>query len=437
MEYNQPELYAALASYVENERSLIAEAEKEVAVWKYASEEMQGPLPLNDVIGVRVGDRWHATKQRWFNTKPEEESFEHGFDQAGRLRIIKGGYRIVLFVPADNVLNEIHLRGKESYFHRHILNDGITRVRFGCYLQPLQYEREEYEFIGGRCTRCVTRSFYLESKSKQWVEATWTTIYRFEYDDEGLLSVYRDMGAILGDNVLLYRRPGSDSKSAAKIRHRRPMVAYSTELPVDDEERNDAVYSNAYGLEMTIDDEYPVDTVILTPPELVSVVTQSTGVTSMGTVFAGSLTAPVNGDFKQLATDGAKWLLIDAGQAEDGTAMQAALDVKLDVILRIGDARRLPAVVQGVGKSKSGRMVIAIGSGGPIEPNVAQAQAAAVRRELLDLDMAESRIILAAPADEQNVMNYFEQEDIDGLLVCNTDFGAVVGMLRRIGLHSS
>jgi hypothetical protein len=422
---------------VENESSLIAEVEKEVAVWKYASEEVQGPLPLNDVIGVRVGDRWYATKQRWFKTKPKKESYEHGFDQAGRLRIIKGGYRIVVFVPADNVLNEIHLRGKDSYFHRHILNDGITRVRFSCYLQPLQYDREEYEYSGGRCTRCVARSFYLDSKTDQWVEAKWTTIYRYEYDDEGLLSVYRDMGAILGDNVMLYRRSGSDSKSTAKSRRRRPMVAYSIELPVGDEERNHAVYCDAYGLEMTIDDEYPVDTVILTPPELVSVVTQNTGATSMGTVFAGSLTAPVNGDFKRLVTDGANWLLLEADQTEVGTAVQAALNVKLDVILRVGEARRLPPVLQEIKKSKSGRIVIAIGSGDPIEPNVAQAQAAAVRRELLDFGMAESRIILAAPADEQNVMDYFKQEDIDGLLVCKTNFGAVVGMLRRFALHCS
>jgi triosephosphate isomerase len=157
----------------------------------------------------------------------------------------------------------------------------------------------------------------------------------------------------------------------------------------------------------------------------------------MGTVYSGSTKAPVDGDLLRLVVEGAQWLLLDIDQADVGTTFQAALSTKLNVILKIGETRVLPAIVQGVKMPLSGRIVIAVGSGGPFDPSKAQAHAEAIRNELKALNMAKTRIIVAAPADEQNVMDYFNQADIDGVLVHNTHFGAVTGMLRRIALHCS
>ncbi len=66
--------------------------------------------------------------------------------------------------------------------------------------------------------------------------------------------------------------------------NRRPMAAY-TILTGDDPEYG--IYTDAYGLEMNIDDELAVDTVLFAPADSVCKITEETDVTSMGTVYAG------------------------------------------------------------------------------------------------------------------------------------------------------
>jgi hypothetical protein len=436
MEYTQPELYKALATYLNDEQRLIAAAEAEIADWKYASEEMSGPIPHADVIGFRGSERWYPATRRWKDDDPDGKHYKHGFDKEGKLRLIKSpGRYAILFTRSGDILDEIHFCGNErSSFCRHILKNGVTQVRFVCHQYPLQYEREEYEFADNQCTRCVERGFYVDPSSKNWVETHWTTIYRHEYDNAGLLSVYRDMGETLGNNVLLYRRPGSDPKSKAKSSRHRPVVAYAIKLPDDDDARHQAVYCDAYGLEMTIDDEWPIDTIVLTLPELVTVITETTSATSMGTVYAGASQPPVSGDLSSLAADGAKWLMLVAGADDAASLVRSALATDLRVILRITHSEQLLKVLEGVTPSAE-RIVIAISVHNPANPAGEQRQANAVRSQLRAIGMEQTRIIVEAPVDEQSAMDYFAQSDIDGVLVLPGDFGTVTRILQRIALH--
>jgi len=244
MEYTQPELYAALASYLENEEQLVAAAESEVVEWKYATEAMTGPIPLGELFDFRGSDCWEPSTRQWFNEEPAGIWLKHGFDRKGELRLVKScGQYVVLFHRTDTALDEIHFyRDERSRFTRHIVQDGVTRVRFVCRQYRLEYDREEFEFADNRCVGSVVRGFYLDDEAGQWVETSWTTIYRYEYDDQGLLCVYRDQGEYLGNNRLVYRRRGSDPELSAKARARRPIVAYSIELPQGDEARHQAVY---------------------------------------------------------------------------------------------------------------------------------------------------------------------------------------------------
>lgn len=437
VEYTQPELYAALASYLANEQQLVAAAEAQVVVWKYASEEMPGPIPHTDSIGFRGCDRWYPAKRDWIEDDPEGKYYKHGFDKEGKLRLIRSsGKSAILFIKTGNILDEIQFRGEElSSLCRHILKNGATHVRYVCHLRPLQYEREEYEFVNNRCTRCIERGFYVDPSSGDWIETDWTTIYRYEYDDVGLLSVYRDMGETLGNNVMLYRRPGSDPQAKAKSSRRRPVVAYSIALPENADARFRAVYGDAYGLEMTIDDEFPIDTVILTLPELVSVITGSTGATSMGTVFAGALQPPANGDFPSLAADGATWVMVNAALANAAQLVKSALNADLHVILQTSHSEQVPKVLAGLKIPSVDRIVVALSGREPADPVSGQRHASAVRNELRALGMEQTRIIVEAPVDEQSAMEYLAQPDIDGLLVMPCDFGTITGILRRIALH--
>ena len=49
--------------------------------------------------------------------------------------------------------------------------------------------------------------------------------------------------------------------------------------------------------------------------------------------------------------------------------------------------------------------------------------------------MPQTRVALAATVDEHNIMNYLKQPDIDGVLLLNTGFATLKGMLQRIALH--
>ena len=71
MEYTQRELYASLESYLQDEERLVAAAETEVADWKYASEEMSGPIPHGETIGFHGSDRWYPAKRHWLHGDPE------------------------------------------------------------------------------------------------------------------------------------------------------------------------------------------------------------------------------------------------------------------------------------------------------------------------------------------------------------------------------
>jgi hypothetical protein len=436
VEYTQPELYKALATYLNDEQRLVAAAEAEIANWKYASEEMPGPIPHADAIGFRDCDRRYPANRNWMDDDPEGKHYKHGFDKEGKLRLIKSpGRYAILFGQSGDILDEIHFHGDErSSFCRHILKKGVTQVRFVCHQHPFQYVREEYEFTHNRCTRCIERGFYIDPSSGNWVETDWTTIYRYENDDMGLLCVYRDMGETLGNNVLLYRRPGSDPKSRAKSSRRRPVVAYAINLPDGDDARHQAVYCDAYGLEMTIDDEWPIDTIVLTLPDLVTVITETTGATSMGTVYAGALHPPASGDLSSLAADGAKWLMLDAGAGNAASLVKSALAADLRVIVRISHTEQIPQVLDGVTPSAE-RIVMAIPVRQPANPANEQRQASAVREQLRALGMEQTRIIVEAPVDEQSALDYFTQPDIDGVLVLPGDFGTITGVLRRIALH--
>jgi hypothetical protein len=436
MEYTQRQLYAALASYLNRRERVLAEAEGAVTEWKYANQEMQGPIPFGEVID-RGYDRWFPTKRKWFKKEPKGTFYKHGFDDEGKLRIIRFGNGpnfVALIRAGEDVLDEVHFRDEYSKLRRYILRGGRTEAIFSCYAK--EYDREQFEYDGERCVRSVSEGFYIDSESKKWVSSSFATTYRYEYDVAGLLAVYRDMG-VLGNNVLLYRRAGSDKKTAAKSQRRRPLVAYAIDLPESEEERNQAVYSDAYGLEMTIDDEWPVDTVLLTAPELVGVITGNTGATSMGTVYAGAVELPAEGTFKTLKADGGTWQLLDGQRKEAGQLLHSALKARLHVILRISDPRKLATVLKGVNKSSAAQIVIAVGHGKALKPSQAQADAAVARQSLDKLGLQKSRVIVAAPITDQNVMDYLNQDDIDGVLTMPSGFGTVVPLVHRIALHST
>ncbi len=207
---------------------------------------------------------------------------------------------------------------------------------------------------------------------------------------------------------------------------RRPVVAYTMRLSESEYGPEYSVKCDAYGLEMNIDDEWPIDTILMASPDLVDVITDETDVTSMGTVFVGAASPPSDGDFQALAGSAATWVLL-----ENADAAAAALSAGLKIILCVEPSTDLALVLDGVPLAAD-QIILAITHEFLPTPQVAQASARRVREHLRSRDIADTRVVLAAPVDGKTAMNYLSQDDIDGVLLRDSGFGTAMGVLSAM-----
>lgn len=199
---------------------------------------------------------------------------------------------------------------------------------------------------------------------------------------------------------------------------RRPLIAYTLVPEVNpDEGPQYGVYTDAYGLEMTIDDEWPVDTVLLVPPKLAHVPFEETGVTEMG-VQCGASSAPADGNFSGLARDDDPcWVLL--GETDNVAAAAAA---GLSILLCVSDASSLVSLLDQV-NIESGKIAVAVNS----------VEAAVSARTILDASGKNaSRVLLAENASPGTALELIENPDVDGLLLTDSTYGIVVDILAAI-----
>lgn len=169
----------------------------------------------------------------------------------------------------------------------------------------------------------------------------------------------------------------------------RIMVAYTMFVSEDDPEYD--VYCDAYGLEMNIDDELEVDTVLLAPCSVADHITDSTEVTSMGTVYAGSC-----GPFAPGATPSKlSWHLIDLREFPSpetrSAEVAASAEHRSGILLRLSDLNQL----ENLALPEATEVVL-------IAPNAEPATLAATR-ENFSKQFGQTTCRILAPGVEGNV----------------------------------
>ncbi|MGB7344140.1 MAG: hypothetical protein WBD20_07995 [Pirellulaceae bacterium] len=200
---------------------------------------------------------------------------------------------------------------------------------------------------------------------------------------------------------------------------RRPIVAYTIPVFENEDDPRYCIYCDAYGLEMSIDDEWPIDTVLLTAPELLDVIMEETDVTSMGTVFAG---ASAGNDFAAVVkAKGTHVLLTPADDIAAG----------LIVILLTPPDTDLAARFSGLALT-SENLVVALQPAKLPSPSDAQAVAAPHRVSLTELGCGDSRIVICGDIDESTINDYLAQPDVDGILLLDSSFDVVNELLSAI-----
>lgn len=205
----------------------------------------------------------------------------------------------------------------------------------------------------------------------------------------------------------------------------RPVVAYTIRVYEDEEPRH-SVYSDAYGLEMTIDDEWEIDTILMTVPELVEVITGDTDVTSEAAVFVGASSAPSDGNFQSIVDAEATHVLL--GPNDD---IAAALSAGLCVILNVSPETSLVSVLDGLSVT-SDKVIVAVQPPAGPTPDEFQSLVGPFRAACQSCGCPDARILIAAVIDQNDILNYLALDDVDGVLLHGSSYGVVVDILSVI-----
>lgn len=185
------------------------------------------------------------------------------------------------------------------------------------------------------------------------------------------------------------------------------------------------VYTQAYGLEMTFDDEWPVNTLIMSPPHLVAAMTQQADVESMG-VIAGASYTPGDGDYAQIADAGGKWVL-----ARRTDNLARILDAGLGVLLYINEADELDGALSD-SRLNSTNLIVAFQINSVSTPESAGAEAQSLRQRLARGNAADCQILVSGSVESSDLLDYAKLPGVSGLLLLDTSYDSVLTLLEQL-----
>lgn len=433
--FNDDELYQAIDEYLRDREKLIAESKSQVGQWKYANGQMFGLFPLHSEIDMRGDGMWRPAKRQWLAEKPESDGCAHGLDANGRVLIIESPLFTKLFMYNGNIVDEVRYRTGDSrsvIVARYILDGGRPAACYECHASPKQYTYETFKYGQDKCVSSETKTRYVGANG--WEDATWIINCTYQYDAQGLLRAYRDAGVLSNGRQCVYVRAG-EGVIAKQHRGRKPLAGYSMTIAVDEQDKTQVVYSNAYGIEMSIDSEWPVDIVLLAPPAFVKTITSDTDVASMENVAIGG--NPINDrcDLRRVRKSGGKWVQLIASVPVTKQRVLDALRVKLRVLLEVQSAGEINSVLGPGERLNSESLVVAMKLGATPSPESAQSVAAAIREQLKKLNCEDARVVLVAEVQGDAVGSYVAQPDIDGILYHDESFAPYLSVLSAIVLE--
>ena len=205
----------------------------------------------------------------------------------------------------------------------------------------------------------------------------------------------------------------------------RPTVAFTIGMFNAIDGPSYCVYTQAYGLEMTIDDEWPINTIIMSPPHLVSEMTRAADVMSMGAIAGASYT-PGDGDFHQIRDNDGRWVL---ARPTDNLFQIVAAD--LGVLLLIENIEELePPIVTDIFHDQNLIVAFPINSVSTIE--TAEAMATEIKSSLNRRKMGSVQVLVSGSFDHKNLLEFARLPNVNGLLLLDASFDRVIEVLAKL-----
>lgn len=220
-------------------------------------------------------------------------------------------------------------------------------------------------------------------------------------------------------------------------------------LHTDADDKQYALYSAAYGLEMQIDNEWEAELVLLAPHEFISAVTEDTDVTGEDTaiVSAGVTDVPLKKsgkpDLKAIRDARNNWLFVAGpGCTDTEGVIQAKLNEALNagcrVVLGCVEGSPLSARLSGIDHAKFSQVVVACLGEDAGQPASARRAIDAVRESLRSIAGAEEgcRIIVGGRITAQGARELLEIPHLSGFLLQEVEcesFDGILKLLAAIG----
>jgi hypothetical protein len=205
----------------------------------------------------------------------------------------------------------------------------------------------------------------------------------------------------------------------------RPTIAFTIGLSNAIDGPHYSVYTQAYGLEMSMPDAWPVNTLIMSPPHLLPSITESTGLTDSG-IAAGASYTPGDGNFDQIREFGGQWVL-----ARNSDNISHILKSTLGVLLLIDEISELDRILTTKGLSDRNFMVAFQISGMTTLADVKNT-AAEIKSRLTLKGVGSTQILVSGSFEHKDMPQYLLDPNIKGTLLLDAYFDDVIDLVQRL-----
>lgn len=184
------------------------------------------------------------------------------------------------------------------------------------------------------------------------------------------------------------------------------------------------VYTQAYGMEMQVDDEWPLNILIMAPPHLVSSMTSEADVASMGMVPGASYT-PGDGNYKQIVEHGGRWVLARPSDDLAGIVKQ-----ELGVLLLVENENEIGSFPN-VDGFTSDDLIIAFKIDSISTIDTAKQMVTKIQGKLPD-KLSASQILVSGSFAHSNLVEFSSIEGVSGLLLLDASFDAILELIENV-----
>lgn len=209
-----------------------------------------------------------------------------------------------------------------------------------------------------------------------------------------------------------------------------PIIAFSVFMENDGDGPGRSVEAQAYMLEMTMDNEWPLNVLMMAAPHFVQNMTiYGAAINSMGAI-AGASYMPSENNYTQIIEANGKWVF--ARPSEDYNSI---FNAGLKMILSIPNYPEykdfLPTILKNP-KLSNDNFILAFDTSTVSTATSVSEDLSKIKTILADHNLDKVSIIASSWMGDKYLKDYLKIDGIDGLLFLNTPSDAIVEFVKTI-----